>query len=231
MLTDKLNAVQTIFVDMILRNYLKEPKSRRYTTEMKIICLSIYKRSAKCYRYLRSIIGTLPCPTTLKVALKNIPMDTGVNETTKHRLKEFANMCLTEQDKVMFLLWDELLLSTGLHYDKNADKIVGFEDFGTVRNGKVADHSLVFMLRSAASGDVLPIAFNFCDSQTKSSQLQSCIKEVVKAVKDAGLNVVASICDGATTNDSAIKTMIEDTTKIKGAEYVQRCKFPWLFYF
>ena len=91
----------------------------------------------------------------------------------------------------------------------------------------MADHALVFMLRSAESGDVLPIAFNFCDSQTRSVELQCCIKEVVKAVKDAGLNLVASICDGASTNDKAIKTLIEDTKKIN----VQRCKFVWLFYF
>ena len=210
---------------MILRNHSRHPNARVYSNEDKIIALSIYKRSPKCYRYLRSIIGTLPSPTTLKTVLKNIPMDTGINDATRKRLQEAAKLCRTDQEKVMLLLWDELLLSTGLQYDKDADKIVGFEDFGNVRSEQFADHALVFMLRSVQSGDNLPICFSFCDSQTKSIQLQSCIKEVVKAVKDAGFTVIATICDGARTNESAINTMMDDTKKIKGEEFVQRCKY------
>ena len=86
-------------------------------------------------------------------------------------------MCKTEQAKLMFLLWDELLLSTGLHYDKNADKIVGFEDFGIVRNEKVADHALIFMHRSGEIEDVLPIAFNFCNMIRRVSSYSLAIRK------------------------------------------------------
>ena len=133
-------------------------------------------------------------------------MDTGVTEST--RLKEAASLAKNEKDLIVILLWDELLVNLGLHYDSEADKIVGFEDWSTVRSDKYADHALVFMIRSIETGDNLPVCFNFCDAVTKSDQLQYCIKEVVKAVQDAGFNVVASVCDGASTNDAAIKQMI-----------------------
>ena len=219
------NKVQKRFIEMILRNHSRHPNARVFSNEEKIIALSIYETSPECYRYLRSIIGTLPSPTTLKTVLKNISTDTGVNAATIKRLQEAAKLCTTEQEKVMLLLWDELLLSTGLQYDNDTDKIVGFEDFGNVRSDQFADRALAFMLHSVQSGDSLPICFSLSDGQTKSVQLQCCIKEVVKAVKDAGFTIIASVCDGTRTNESAINTMIDDTKKIKGEEFVQRRKY------
>ena len=73
-------------------------------------------------------------------------MDAVVNDATIKRLQEAAKLCKTEQEKVMLLLWNELLISTGLQYDKDADKIVVFEDFGNVRSEQFADHELAFML-------------------------------------------------------------------------------------
>ena len=225
LLSKKLSELQRQFIEMMLQNYDKHPKARRYTTEEKIICLSIYKRSAKCYRYIRSILQGLPTESTLKLTLRKVDMDTGITDSTRQRLKEAVLMAKSEKELTVVLMWDELLLGLGLEYNEKADKIVGFEDWGSLRTDRFADHALVFMIRSIESGDNLPVSFNFCDSLTKSTQLQFCIKEVVLALKDAGFNVITTVCDGAKTNESAINQLIQDTISIKGSEYVNRCKY------
>ena len=147
-------------------------------------------------------------------------MDTGVTDSTRQRLKEAASAAKSEKELAVILMWDVFLLNLYIHYDEEADKIVGFENWGRVRTDRYADHALVFTFISIETGNNLPISFNFCDGTTKSDQLQCCIKEVVKALKDAGFKVVASVCDDASTNESAINQMIQDTIKIRDEEYV-----------
>ncbi|XP_043470971.1 uncharacterized protein LOC122504119 isoform X2 [Leptopilina heterotoma] len=152
-------------------------------------------------------------------------MDTGVTEETRARLKVAGHAAVSAKEKAVVVMWDELLLGLGLQYDETKDKIVGFEDWGNTRTNKFADHGLVFMLRFIDSGDILPISFNFCEGQTTKGQLSFCIKEVIGAVKEAGFNVVATICDGGSSNQSVIDTFLHDTEKLKGSEYILRCKF------
>ncbi|XP_043470973.1 uncharacterized protein LOC122504119 isoform X3 [Leptopilina heterotoma] len=149
-------------------------------------------------------------------------MDTGVTEETRARLKVAGHAAVSAKEKAVVVMWDELLLGLGLQYDETKDKIVGFEDWGNTRTNKFADHGLVFMLRFIDSGDILPISFNFCEGQTTKGQLSFCIKEVIGAVKEAGFNVVATICDGGSSNQSVIDTFLHDTEKLKGSEYILR---------
>ncbi|XP_076283987.1 uncharacterized protein LOC143210733 [Lasioglossum baleicum] len=68
----------------------------------------------------------------------------------------------------------------------NSDKIIGFEDWGTRRTSRFADHALVFMLRGLYSGWKMPISYDYCEGQTKTPQLIQCIKNIVKALKKTG---------------------------------------------
>lgn len=204
---------------MILRNGLRDPSGRRFSNEEQILCLSIYKTSAKAYRYLRTFLP-LPSITTLKKVLRKVSMDTGVTKETRSRLKIAGQSADSEKRKAVVVMWDELLLGLGLHYDESKDKIVVFEDWGNVRTNKFADHGLVFMMRFVNSGDILPISFNFCEGHTTKGQLSFCIKDVIGAVKDASLNVVATICDGGSSNQSVIDTFMQDTDRLKGHNYI-----------
>lgn len=218
---NKVTEVQRSFILSILRNALREPSGRRYSEEEQILFLSIYKKSPTAYRYFRTFLP-LPAISTLKKLLQKIPMETGVNAETRKRLIEAGKQAKNDKQKTVILLWDELLLGLGLHYDHQADKVVGFEDWGNVRTSKFSDHSLVFMLRFVDSGDVIPLSFSFCNAQTTTGQLLYSIKEIVGAIKDAEFNLVATVCDGGSSNRSAINRLLRDTEKDKGKEFVYK---------
>lgn len=104
-------------------------------------------------------------------------MDTGVTQETRERLQEAAKLSSTERGKAVILLWDEMHLGLGLHYDEVTDKIVGLEDWGNRRTDDIADEALVFMLRFIDPGDTMALSFNFSNHQTTTTQLLYCIKE------------------------------------------------------
>ncbi|XP_051159349.1 uncharacterized protein LOC127280426 [Leptopilina boulardi] len=161
----KMNRVQEEFLNMMHANNSIKSKGRRYSYFDKILSLSIYKQSPKCYRYLQSFLS-LPSKSTLSSILTKMHIDTGITDETKQRLLEAAKLCTNDQEKVGILMWDEVSLGLGVHYDSSTNKVVGFEDWGTVRTEQYSDHALVFMLRLVKSGAKIPISFNFCSSMT-----------------------------------------------------------------
>lgn len=82
-----------------------------------------------------------------------------------------------------------------LSYDKTKDKIIGFEDFGTNRTRKIADHAITFYLRNLQSGNKMPIVFGFCHSSTKTFQLIRCIKTWLLNIIASGFIPIVTICD------------------------------------
>jgi hypothetical protein len=86
-------------------------------------------------------------------------------------------------------------------YIEREDRVLGFEDHGHGQeSSKIADHVLVFMLRGIKKKFKQPLAYTFCDSQTESPDLIRMIKEIIREIKNAGLHVVATICDQGTSN-------------------------------
>lgn len=62
-LLNKLLRVQQSFIEMILKNGLRDPSGRRYSKGEQILSLSIFKKSNRAYRYLRTFLP-LPNVTT-----------------------------------------------------------------------------------------------------------------------------------------------------------------------
>lgn len=117
---------------------------------------------------------------------------------------------MRDDDKLCVLMWDEMSLQPHLQYDEITDKIVGFEDWGHKRKQGIADHVLVFMLRDIKTEWRIPLSYNFCKSQTKTTQLIRCIKETVKEVTKTGFTIVATICDQGSSNVTALKQLLND---------------------
>ena len=55
-------------------------------------------------------------------------------------LKEAADQVTYPLEKVCLLMWDEVSLKLMLQYSAEKDKVEGFEDWGTYRTRKYADH-------------------------------------------------------------------------------------------
>ncbi|XP_033231706.1 uncharacterized protein LOC117182711 [Belonocnema kinseyi] len=171
---------------------LKTKNKRRFTRDGKLLCLSIYKRSAATYRYLGTFLP-LPSPMLVNKLLTQIRLDTGVTQTMKDLLKDAARRMTDELDKVCVLMWHEVSLKLHLQYSARKAKIIDFEDWGTNRTNKYADHALVFMLRGIKNGWKIPLTYIFCGGQTTHEQLAWCIKDVARAVTAAGFNIAATI--------------------------------------
>jgi len=84
-------------------------------------------------------------------------------------------------------MFDEVCLSSGLHYNKTTDEIDGFVDSASNRNQEYADHALVFMVRGIKRKFKQPVAYTFCQGATKHDKLAVLIKEVrIKLVMKFG---------------------------------------------
>lgn len=59
-ISDKLTATASLFTNLQIRETNKKSHGRRFTLDEKVLSLSLYKRSPKCYRLLSQIF-TLPC--------------------------------------------------------------------------------------------------------------------------------------------------------------------------
>lgn len=86
-LADKVTPAASLFTRLQLRETQKKKKGHRFTLEEKLLSLSIYKKSPKCYRLL-SIIFTLPSKRTLNNILSSVHIGPGVSSVVMHVLKE-----------------------------------------------------------------------------------------------------------------------------------------------
>jgi len=118
---------------------------------------------------------------------------------------------LSARQKLCAILFDEVSLDPNLTYDYNNGMITGFEDNGIGRTQHFADHSLVFMIRGVVKKYKQPISYTFCKGTTSSRDLSNQIKNVIQAVHETGLHVVASVCDQGAKNKAAINMLHHDT--------------------
>lgn len=178
--------------------------------EEKILALSLYKQSGACYKLLSKLF-VLPSATTLKYLLRTISLQPGINKFIFEHLRQHIARMNDERDKLCVLMWDEMSLEANLQYDQSNDKIIGFEDWGHRRTSLLADHVLLFMARGIWTGWKIPLSYNFCKSQTKSPQLLRCIKEMVNELTQAGLTIIATVCDQGGPNMTVIKKLLDDS--------------------
>lgn len=202
----KLSNVQREFIQMHINNAGKAKKGRRFTKNQKIICLSIYKLSTKVYKFLESIF-ICPSIRSLRRFPCKLNLYTGINANLIEHLKTQVSTIKTEREKAAALMWDEFSVRPFVSYDSKRDFILGFEDFGTKRTSKFADHVLVFMLRCLNTGAKKAISYYFPNNGAAWEQLIVCIKENVRAVKKTGLKLMLTICDQGPSNCKAINEL------------------------
>lgn len=207
-LFENMSSVTANFmISQIKNSRAKSVMGRRWTLEDKLLALCIFKRSPRCYSLLRRFFA-LPHKRTLLALLEKIPFDAGINN---HIFKQLNEKLPEGLDRSCVLLFDECDLQENVQYDLAADKILGFEDFGSIDSPgerKFANKALVFMLVGLNMKWKQPVAFYFNCNGCNSTILQQCILAVLKAAKNYGnLNVVATVCDMGVSNVKCMKQL------------------------
>lgn len=190
-----------------------------WSTKHKIFSLALYRRGPKCYNFLRRCIP-LPSKTTLRKLLDGTNFEPGINKIIFSRLSKRVSK-IDEIDKCCLVMFDEISLSEKLVYDIKTDKIVGFVDLGISlgRKNEAADHALVFMVSGLKRQWKQPVAYYFTKGTIKTVHLKLLIKEVISALQETGLHVMATVCDQGATNRAAIRDLSADKNIVKKGPY------------
>ncbi|CAK1588706.1 unnamed protein product [Parnassius mnemosyne] len=216
---ENCSSTAKLLMQLQWREDRKKEKGRRFTLQEKIAALSILKQSPKGYRFLRKIF-ILPAQQTVIKLIQMSNLMPGINSNIFSQLKTKAES-MKPQEKLCIILFDEISLKANITYQERKDKISGLVDNGQERKAEFADHAQVFMVRGLMYNYKQAVSYTFSSSATKGPELAKQIKEVVKGLQEAGLIVVASVCDQGTNNRQALKLLINETRGVylrKGEE-------------
>ncbi|KXZ75710.1 hypothetical protein TcasGA2_TC001826 [Tribolium castaneum] len=212
---ENLTPVQQRFILSQLRNVGRAPQGRNFTFEEKADAVAFYKSSLRGYKFLSSI-WALPSVRTLQATLNKVPIRSGIS---KHTFKILSKQkWKDERDRICTLIFDEIQIQPHLDYLPEKDKVVGFEDDGTTRTRAVADHVAVFMIRGVYKRWKQPVAFAFCKSAMKASSIVGFFKQIIIEATEAGLYVIASVCDMGSNNIKTIADLIDSSKQVRSSE-------------
>nr|XP_015839915.1 PREDICTED: transposable element P transposase isoform X1 [Tribolium castaneum]XP_015839916.1 PREDICTED: transposable element P transposase isoform X1 [Tribolium castaneum] len=158
----------------------------------------------------------LPSERTLKATLAQVSIRPGISNHLFSVLSRKIGR--NKRDRICTLIFDEIQIQPHLDYLPHEDRVIGFEDDGTKRSGAVADHVAVFMLRGVFKRWKQPVAFAFCKSAMKASNIVSFYKEIVAEATAVGFNIIASVCDMGSNNVKAINDLLDYSKRLQTSE-------------
>lgn len=185
LLSSELPVAQYNFIKLQLKNAGKAKNGNRFTFDEKTLALVIYKQNPKRYNDLRKI-SNLPTRQTLIIHSAAIRFKEGLNQNLMNFIEQIASQ-MEPLERLCTLGWDEISLTSGLHFDHIKDYIDGFEDLGSKRTNNFATHGLVFMVRGVLSPYKQPISY-YLTENLKATELAELIILVTTAVMDTGEN-------------------------------------------
>ncbi|KAJ8735757.1 hypothetical protein PYW07_007377 [Mythimna separata] len=206
---DELPSTSKILTLLQFREHKKGNKGRRFTLKEKIIALSFLKQSPKGYRFLRKIF-ILPSRQTLLKLLNMADINPGINKNMIQQIKT-ATEKMKLNDKICIVLFDEMSLKPNVTYNERKDQVCGFVTNGLETQPDYADHAQVFMVRGLLKNYKQPVAYTFSQAATKGPELAKQLKAVITELLNAGLIVVATVCDQGTNNVNCIKHLLQET--------------------
>ncbi|KAJ8912755.1 hypothetical protein NQ315_016711 [Exocentrus adspersus] len=151
--------------------------------------------------------------------LSRIPISPGIHFAVFNNLKAISKK-MEPHNRCCVLLFDEMSIEPHLQYNQFLDETDGLQDFGTKRFVKIANHVQIWILQKIL--DMfhvlcpIPIFNSFGDIDV-ASQITENIKNIIRSAQDAGLTVVATVCDQGGNNKSAINALVKDTQDETGS--------------
>ncbi|KAK9728839.1 Transposase protein [Popillia japonica] len=104
---------------------------------------------------------------------------------------------LDEKSKYCVLAFDEMMLEAGVAYSSSEDYVCGFQSNSTT---DFCDHALVFMAMGVCKKWKQPVAYYFSKGGVGSTKLKQYLTEVIVAIQNVGLRIVATVCDQFQSN-------------------------------
>ena len=156
-----------------------KPQGNRYTMQEKLMCLALYKASGSAYRFLSKWFR-LPCARSISRMVRKIPAHEGLNHFVLDNLKKSVQKMETK-DKTCCLIFDEVSILPSIEYDKDEDCLLG------LKNNKIVDHALVFMIKGILTNWKQVIYYTFCTGTTDVITLKTTFKTLVQNLSAIGM--------------------------------------------
>ena len=127
---------------------------------------------------------------------------------------------MSSADRCCSLLFDEISLSSSLHYDTTKQKFIGYEDLGHLgRTIRKANHALVFMIRGLRRPWKQVLVYYFTVNTICTEYLKNLIFTLINQSQNIGLKVVSTVCDQGPTNQAAVTQLCAETNETKDQFY------------
>lgn len=181
--------------------------SKQWSLEHKNIAQKIYFKSPSCYNFLRENLKLhLPSKSSLCrwTLIKNLKP--GLNSFVLNSLKD--EVCeMSETDKNIVLLFDEISIRPDLEYDQVNDVIDGFSQINKNRNSTIAQYINVFMIRGLFKQYKYAFAYHATEKSMDGEVTKEVLMEAIKALFDVGFKVRAVVCDQGPNNRKCFRLL------------------------
>lgn len=172
-------------------------QGRRWSEKEKVFALALLHSSPKTYKLLRKVLA-LPSVTTLREVMRKVDITPGLSGSILEALRLKA-ASLTNNDKLVSLVMDEMVIKEGVSYDRSKDIVEGFTHT-TERTEELANHALVFMVRGLLSKWKLPIGYFLSSGTMKALKMKELLLQAVDRLHDIGFTVMVVISDQGSNN-------------------------------
>ncbi|KAE8741803.1 hypothetical protein FOCC_FOCC012664 [Frankliniella occidentalis] len=213
-LKDKVNPRFYKFLEAEVQNYRRKPQNRRYSKDLLADFESMRQRGPRSFRGLPF---TKPTRKTMKGVLKKVQLQPGINAGIFEMLGNKA-AAMSPEERVCFVVFDEMSMRVALAYLLQDDDIRGFCDIGSLgRRPDLAEEVLVAMIRSVYGTWKHPVVFWYTTKKQTSQEFAHLFNETISALLDCGLDCRAMVTDGLQKNIAA--------QHLLGASY----ECPWFY--
>ena len=194
------------FVRFQVKASAAAPHGRRYSDEELMYWLSVYYQGPRAYRQLRRRF-VMPSPRVLRNRMQHIQTLPGFQDAMLAVLKEHLRGT-EERDRMVVLSFDEVHLRRKLTYVPWMDCVEGTEHFGPVgKTPRLADSALTFMARGLTKRWKQPVGYFFSAGPATADMMEQLLVQLIRKLREAGLIVVASVCDMAKPNQKLYKAL------------------------
>lgn len=203
----KANLAQFLNDDQIIKLTMKTTNSKRRVSQWSdaTVQKALSIRTAvgrNGYEHLRKLNFPLPSYRTLCRRLEGAPFAPGIQHDV---LEWLRSKLLKKKDshRECILLVDEMQVRQHVDFDKGLNRIVGYvsPEAAVSKNcHELANHALVFMVRGLALSWKQTVAYLFTGTTLGKEQFWNFMKQVISAVENSGLKVVAVTSDMGPVN-------------------------------